>query len=261
MNFEKLPRVEYKKNSLFEVVFQARFPQIIKISSELPVAFQDKLRKNGFPESGTDPQRLPPEIPEEIRKIIATDKVFFFISECGDWKVSLSKDFIALTCDSNYKSFSEFRNKLAIVTKIFDEIYQPSYFNRVGLRYRNLVNNTVLGTKINLKEAIPEHIAPEFHQPIKSDVTTFEKLTQFADKSGHKANVVHVFGTIVGKYGKYQITEGEESYIVDIDCFSEQKIYEVKDALTLSDSFNENVRNIFRWSIGDDIHAAMEPKS
>jgi hypothetical protein len=34
MHFEKFDRVEYKHNILFEVLFQARFPEIMKISQE-----------------------------------------------------------------------------------------------------------------------------------------------------------------------------------------------------------------------------------
>ena len=41
MHFKKFERVEYEKNILFEVVFQARFPEIMKISHEQPVDFQD----------------------------------------------------------------------------------------------------------------------------------------------------------------------------------------------------------------------------
>ena len=36
MHFEEFERVEYKQNILFEVVFQARFPDIMKISQEDP---------------------------------------------------------------------------------------------------------------------------------------------------------------------------------------------------------------------------------
>ena len=54
MRFEEAKRVEYKHNILFNVVFQARFPEIMKIPHEEPAAFQDILRKAGYPETGSN---------------------------------------------------------------------------------------------------------------------------------------------------------------------------------------------------------------
>lgn len=262
MNFKKFDRVEYDRNTLFEVVFQARFPQIMSISTELPSAFQDKIRKMGYPELGKDEPELPADIPDEIRKAILRDKVYSFLSENADWKVSLSKDFVALTCIGNYTNYSDFKGKLERVLNAFDEIYTPSYFTRIGLRYKNIINNTVLeqDDTLDLRQDIPNHIAPEFHEHFGSELTTFEKTAQYTDENGHKAKVIHVFGKVSGQLGKYQVNE-EDSYIVDIDCFSEQKVREVNDALRISDTFNETVRNIFRWSIGQNIHQAMGPKT
>ena len=259
MNFKKYDRVEYERNSLFEVVFQARFPQIIKISNEEPTDFQDTIRKIGYPEYKENSPNLPTEIPDEIRKAIAKEKVYSFLSECGNWNVSLSKDFIALTCNHNYKDYAEFRAKLVEVMNVFHKIYSPNYFTRIGFRYKNLINKSIMGEGLDLKADIPKHIAPEFQEGIKDNLTTFEKVAQYTDEDSHKINVRHVYGTLSGIFGAYQIND-EESYIVDIDCFSEKKIHEVNDAFILSDSFNKNVRNIFRWSIGETIHGVMEPK-
>lgn len=262
MKFKKFERVEYKKNTLFEVVFQARFPQIMTISTELPVEFQDTIRKIGYPESAEEEPRLPIEIPEDIRKTIAREKVYAFLSENADWKISLSKDFIALSCNGVYTNYKEFKDRLEKILDIFNKIYAPSYFTRVGLRYKNIINNSVLekDNEINLRADIPKHIAPEFDEEFKDELTTFEKMTEYTDENGYKARVTHVFGKASGRLGKYQINE-EYSYIVDIDCFAEQKVREVKDALKLSDLFNETVRNIFRWSIGESIHNTMGPKT
>lgn len=262
MKFKEYERVEYNKNTLFEVVFQARFPQIMAISTELPVKFQDTLRKIGYPESETEEPRLPIEIPETIRNAIAREKVYSFLSENADWKVSLSKDFIALTCNGEYTNYADFRRRLEKILAEFNKIYTPSYFTRIGLRYKNVINNTVLGKnkKIDLRANIPKHIAPEFQEEFKDELTSFEKKTQYADKDGYVAKVIHAYGKASGQLGKYQITE-EDSYFVDIDCFTEQKIREVKDALKLSDKFNKTVRDIFRWSIGTTIHNIMEPET
>ncbi len=64
MNFENLDRVEYGKNTLFEVVFQAHFPQIYRIQNERPVEFQETIRNQGYPESKKHQPSLPTDLPE-----------------------------------------------------------------------------------------------------------------------------------------------------------------------------------------------------
>lgn len=261
MHFKNYERVEYNKNTLFEVVFQARFPQIMKISGEQqPEAFQEIIRQKGYPELAIELPNLRTDVPEEIRKLVSQHKIYSFFSEEGDWKVSLSRDFVALTSIGNYLNYAEFKQKLEDVLKIFEDIYNPSYFTRIGLRYQNIINNEVLASDaMDIRAAIPDYIAPELHTDVKDDLVTFEKIIRFEDKNT-KVNVTHAFAKVSGKYGKYQIND-KESFFVDVDCFSEQKTHKVTHAISQCDSFNKNIRNIFRWSIGDDIHKAMEPKT
>ena len=42
--FSNEPRCIYRKNQLAEVICQLRFPEILKISAEAPVAFQEAIR-------------------------------------------------------------------------------------------------------------------------------------------------------------------------------------------------------------------------
>jgi len=260
MNFGKIDRVEYGKNTLFEVVFQARFPELYIIGKENPVEFQELIRKNGYPESRKSRPSMPSDLPEEVRKIVVKDSSYNFLSEEKDWQVTLSANSIALTCLNHYSSYMDFRSRLEKVLDAFSKVYAPSYYTRVGLRYRNIINKVVLGdTDIKIEDCIPKHIAPELMGEVKENVSTFDKFILF-DDGDIKANVATALVVISGKFGKHEINE-EKSYIVDIDGFSENKIYEVEDALARSDSFNENIRNIFRWSITDELHQAMEPKS
>ena len=262
MKFKEYERTEYKTNTLFEVVFQARFPQIIKISSEAPSEFQDIIRKAGYPETKLDTPNLPPDMPEEIRKAIGANKVYCFMSEKGDWQVSLADNFISLACLNSYKNYTDFKKKLKTVLETFCRIYEPSYFNRIGFRYRNLINKIVLpiDDNVNIRDFIPEHIAPELQENIKENVNSFDKTTQFVDIDKNSvANVKHAFAKVSGVFGRTQINK-ELSYIIDIDCFTEHKIHKVADAITKCDEFNGNVRNIFRWSITDELHTTMGPK-
>lgn len=260
MKFDNQARVEYGKNTLFEVVFQARFPGIFKISEGFPVDFQDAIR-DVYPESRIDDPglQLPPNAPEQVRSLLAGDKTFFFLSEQNDWQVSLSKEFIALTCLGRYENYSDFSSRLKKVLITFDSIYKPTYFNRLGLRYRNIINQTVLGLPgVNIKGYIPGYVAPELSGELRPDVAEFRKYVLFDDGES-KAHVGHTLTTVSGKFGAHQINE-EESYIVDIDCFNETRTRGVDDVITKCGIFRQNAWNIFRWSIDSSLHDAMEPR-
>lgn len=261
MKFEKVPRTQYKHNILFEVIFQARFPPILKIANEEPAAFQDIIRKKGFPETKTkksDFFSLPANVPDSIRKAIAGEDEYSFLSEEGDWKASLTKGFIALTC-TNYTDYMEFEKRLTTVLEIFEQVYEPGYFNRIGLRYRNLANAKVLGKKgEDVRKFIPSVIAPELQEPIGDEVEAFEKTVIFSDNLC-SANVRYLFSELSGKFGNYKINN-EISYIIDIDCFTEDKERHVTSVIRKSRLFNEEyVRNIFHAGTTPELRAAMEP--
>lgn len=261
MKFEKVPRTQYKHNILFEVIFQARFPPILKIANEEPAAFQDIIRKKGFPETKTkksDFFSLPANVPDSIRKAIAGEDEYSFLSEEGDWKTSLTKDFIALTC-TNYTDYAKFEERLTTVLEIFEQVYEPGYFTRIGLRYRNLANASVLGKKgEDVRGFIPSVIAPELQEPIGDEVEAFEKTVIFSDNLC-SANVRYLFSELSGKFGNYKIND-EKSYIIDIDCFTEEKERDVTSVIRKSRLFNEEyVRNIFHAGTTSELRAAMEP--
>ena len=256
MNFKETKRVEYQHNILFNVVFQARFPEIMKISQDAPVEFQDIVRKEGYPESGSNIPILPSHIPKELEEMISTDKEFHFFSPEREWQVSLAKNFIALACRGNYRNYADFKGRLENVLQTFYEIYEPSYFTRIGLRYRNIANKIFLPHITKEIEAfIPNHIFPELATPIVADIEILQRKSQFNDGTV-KATVVHVLSKVSGRFGQKRLTN-EKSYIIDVDCFLESNTKGVKDVLTKCDIFKRLNWNIFQWSITDDLRDTM----
>ncbi|MBS0298384.1 MAG: TIGR04255 family protein [Proteobacteria bacterium] len=257
MNFKDVKRAEYKENILFEVVFQARFPEIMRISREEPVDFQDIIRKEGYPESGSNIVSIPKDMPDELKRIITSDKEFFFFSEEMDWQVSLAKNFVALACKGKYSNYDEFKKRLKKILEIFNRIYEPSYFSRIGLRYQNIVNDEILPLNgKNIRDLVPDYIFPELNDEIGKNVKGLEKTIQL-DDGNIKVNVTHALLTVSGKFGQKQISD-KESYIIDIDCFIEEKIRGVDNVLTKCDEFKNNEWNIFQWSITEELRQAMD---
>ncbi len=257
MRFKEIERVVYKHNILFEVLFQARFPEILKISQDIPVEFQDIIRKVGYPELVPDTLLLPSDMPKELKEVVSTAKVFRFFSKERDWEVSLTQNFIALTCHGNYKNYEDYRERLEKVLQIFDNIYEPSYFTRIGLRHKNIANRSSLPhAKQGVETYIPKYIFSELSTPIAADIETLRKISQFSDGET-KANVAHVLSKVSGKFKQKQFTN-EKSYIIDIDCYSESKTEEIEDVLTRCNIFKRLNWNIFQWSITDALRENME---
>ena len=59
-----------------------------------------------------------------------------FISEDGRWKLNLTQGFIALSTLS-YTRWEDFATRLDRPLAQFIQLYQPAFFERIGLRYVN----------------------------------------------------------------------------------------------------------------------------
>ena len=255
MNFENYGPVEYKHNILYQVIFQARFPEIMRIQQELPVVFQDTIRKEGYTETNQSiPSALPGTTPN---RELDGGRLFHFLTEKKDWEVILGTNFISLNCHRDYKNYRDFRKKLEKVLRIFYEIYSPSYFTRLGLMYRNMANKVFLPhlQQISVPSFIPEHIFPVLVTRMANDVLNLQTVSQFDDKE-IKANVTHTLAQASGVFGQRRVTN-ERSYIIDIDCFYERNVGEIDEIFTKCDIFKQLERNIFEWSITDTLRESM----
>lgn len=255
MHFENYEPVQYKHNILFNVVFQARFPEIMRIQHEPPIAFQDAIRKEGYTEiNHSIPATLPGIIPNQALDV---GRLFHFLPEQKDWEITLAQDFIALNCHRNYTNYSQFKEKLEKVLRIFYEIYRPSYFTRIGLMYRNMANGVFLPhlKQISVESFIPEYIFPVLVTPKANDVLSLQTVSQFDDNQ-IKATVTHTLSQISGGFGQRRVTN-EKSYIIDIDCFYDRNVGVIDEIFTKCDLFKQHERNIFEWSITDALREAM----
>ena len=255
MHFENYEPVEYKNNILFNVVFQARFPEIMRIQHEPPIAFQDAIRKEGYTEiNHSIPAPLPGIIPNQALDV---GRLFHFLPEQKDWEVTLGQDLISLNCHRNYRNYSEFKEKLEKVLRIFYKIYRPSYFTRIGLMYRNMANGVFLPhlKQISVESFIPEYIFPVLVTLKANDVLSLQTVSQF-DDTEIKATVTHTLSQVSGVFGQRQVTN-EKSYIIDIDCFYDRNVGVIDEIFTRCDLFKQLERNIFEWSITDALREAM----
>ena len=139
MLFAQYERYQYARPPLVEVICQLRFPTILAIGAQEPAAFQEAVRRD-FPQYAARQEQLPPKVVRkgntaslEPQKPITN---YNFVSQDGRWKLNLTQNFIALST-VGYQRWEDFATRLDQPLAQFIQIYQPAYFERIGLRYVN----------------------------------------------------------------------------------------------------------------------------
>ena len=120
-------RYAYGKSQLIEVICQLRFPTILSIDTREPADFQETVRA-AFPRYQCQVEKLPGVNGAPARTV----NNHTFISEDGGYKLSLTKDFIALST-MRYTHWEDFAARLDEPLGQFIKIYRPNCFDRVGL--------------------------------------------------------------------------------------------------------------------------------
>ena len=150
MPFPEIERVIYSTSPLVEVVCELQFPPILKISADEPYDFQERVRR-AYPKfAATTPvDPLPQDAPDFLRPLLqatfqdtslsAGARKYHFSDPNDEWEIVLSREAISLTTTA-YTRWERFLASLVdIVNHLFD-LYEPSYFSRIGLRYKDLLS-------------------------------------------------------------------------------------------------------------------------
>ncbi|MDC0935901.1 TIGR04255 family protein [Pirellulales bacterium] len=254
--FPHSERVIYARNTLARVICQVRFPAILRISAEAPADFQDAVR-DSFPLFGTKTrQNLPHTLPPEFASLLAgnptvSDSAYDFTSNDGEWKLSLSKEFLALTT-TRYTRWEDFRGRLRGPLDALEKVYKPAFFDRVGLRYLNVIDPAKLELQTKWGDLIKPHIL---------GVLSDEQICGRVEGCGQDVLIS------IGEQSAVKLQHGlgineEKSgivYLIDADYFTTQRL-EVDNATQKLDEFNQESGKLFRWCITDQLHTAMEPK-
>ena len=262
MLFPDVKKVIYKKNPLDRVICQLRFPPILRIDVEPPVEFQDCVRKElpNYSEKIELTMRVPSipqdRLPHELlnEPLHTTDtKNHEFSSEDGLWKINLTRTFIALST-SRYETWKDFKQKLEIPLRTLINVYSPSHFSRIGLRYRDVLQRSTLGlddvswTALLQPQILGVLVDPEIEQSVQN----MESVYTISLPDGESAVQVST-----------QLTQdrnaSEVCYVIDSDFFKASKTL-TDNAIGRLDDFNKHAFRLFRWCITERLHKSMEPE-
>ena len=259
--FSQEPRCLYRANQLGEVICQLRFPEILTIGANVPVAFQEAIRDE-YPQYSAHKENPAPRIIGTPGNLTLENQPstinYQFVSADGAWRVNLTSKFISLAC-SRYTCWEDFARRLDKPLAAFIKVYKPAYFERVGLRYLNFISRKAL----NL-EGVPfrDLIAPCYLGPL-SDEEVNEAASsrcnvdaELAIRGGCRVKL-HAGPGLVKRNGQ---SDQEVKFIFDQDLFLAGKVPMNMTTGALQ-TLHAQAYSIFRGAITDTLHDAMEPET
>ena len=257
-------RFLYTRSPLVEVICQLRFPTILTISAKEPAEFQEAIRgeypqfaaRQEFPLPkvngvGTPNANLQPQAP-------VTN--YNFVSADGKWKVNLTADFIALSTMA-YTRWEEFAQRLDILLAHFIRIYQPAWFERMGLRYLNAFSRKAVGMEGLLWDDLIRSQWLGILEEPDVDEAAVTKCSVDVDtllSDGCRLKVHAGPGMIRKNIPGQAAPGGEARFILDCDVSTNGKLEPAHIPAKLEDMHTWADR-LFRGSITRELHDAMGP--
>ena len=268
MPFPPSPREIYEVNPLNEVICQLRYPPILKISSESPSQFQDAVRIkyskysiNSSPKAlglGNLGLQMPAEIVEALKSVPlfamgGAAEHHFSIDDESRW-ISLAQEFLALT-ERQYNRWEDFRAELVSAEKVFNQVYEPSHYNRIGLRYVDVL----MRSRFELPDTPwSEFLNPSFigvlgDEHVADDVREIqvECTLHIPDVEGGQVHIRHGL--------RRTEEENEQVYLIDAD-FHTGRRSDTNGAFEVLDKFNKWSGQLFRWATTDRLRDSLGSK-
>ena len=258
--FSQEERCIYGRNMLLEVICQLRFPDILKIEAQEPYAFQDAIRGE-YPQYAKKVEQLPPQPVGGKLQPQGTVNNYQFISADGHWKVSLTKNFIALSTHA-YTRWEEFAKRLDRILAAFIQAYQPAYFSRVGLRYINAFRREELElADTPWRELIQSGYLGLMGDDDAQESAFFknEQSITAAMPGGAKYNIKCGPGTLRKVNNQTHQSQEQKVFMLDLDLFMEGNT-PMSHAVPALNVVHGNAGSLFRGAITDTLHEAMQPE-
>jgi len=136
----------------------------------------------------------------------------------------------------------------------FVKLYSPSFYSRLGLRYRDVIRRSILNLiDVNWSDLLqPSIIGLLGNKDLEGQIEDFV------------SNTVLDLGEL---YSKVRIQTGfitignleEKGYFIDSDFHTNEKTA-INDSIYTLEYYNECSSRLIRWCITEKLHNAMEPK-
>lgn len=255
MLFSTNDRYTYANSPLIETICQIRFPTILSIGSTTPAQFQEAIRED-FPRYAAKEEQQPPRVVNGKLEQVPPITNYTFISTDGLWKINLTQNFIALST-LRYGHWEEFAQKLDKILALFIQIYQPAFFERIGLRYINAISRNRLGLQDELwDDLINSPFIGILDQPDVDETQTAKCALDVELNLGDNRHLkLHAGPGILGN-GKQ---DPEPKFILDNDFSVIEKEIPIQRLAEDLNVLHDYAVRIFNAAITRELHDAMGP--
>lgn len=245
-------RVTYDRNTLAEVIFQARFGRVLKVDADLPVKFQEAI-------SSTHPIL---EVEEGIQINLGVaqagaavqTKTYKFFSATRSEFISLNSSFVAFTTQK-YTTWEQFRAVAESALRALQDVYGIDTFLRLGLRYLNVIDRGTLGVSNEpwnslLSSSALAWVADEHCEKWAKSCQT--------DAVYHCDPVTcHIRSGLISAENNPQSV----AFLLDADYYVEStRTGDAPKILGQVDELNSYSGPFFRWCITPKLHALLGPR-
>lgn len=242
-------RVMYNKSPLAEVIYQLRYPTILSINASDPVAFQERVREK-FPYYRKIVNNNEIEI-NGIKQSLGKEVNHEFVSQDKGTKINLTSSFIAIS-SKKYERWELFYDVIEDIRVVFESVYRPQFYIRIGLRYQNIIDRQRLGLQDKgWVELIRPHILGTIKEDNQNSLKQWLVNCEFSDQeSGVQTRQVFQLSQKVGDTNLVMV--------FDCDYFTVGNIPS-NSILSTSSLLHEKSSTFIRSAITPELHNAMEP--
>jgi uncharacterized protein (TIGR04255 family) len=259
MPFPDVPRVIYEVNPLETVICQLRFSPILKIDTEVPAGFQEEIREDYPFYESKSPLQLPAGLPPNLAQMIVADlplggqKIHNFISKDRGWSLNLRRDFLTLTCRV-YERWEIFRKQLNGPFEALQRQYNPPFFTRIGLRYRDMIRRSQLQlADVPWSELLRPWICSVLAEPETAKHVQGAQ-TMFVLNLPEETSQVQVWSGLVLDGQSNEIV-----FLIDADFYTTEQQTEPSHVFERLNILHRYAGRFFRWCITDRLDEAMRP--
>ena len=242
-----MTRVKYLKSTLQEVIYQIRFPKILKLLGEAPAAFQELIIRD-YPIYSVQKNETIVEVNGKQQQQL-NENNHCFISESGRTKINLTSSFIAVST-LEYQRWEAFRKEVENVLNRFYACYTIPGVQRIGLRYKNIITRSKLGLE---KEPWSELLDASVLGPlsVRDDIVSYKTFFEFKNSDDSYTN------------RHYELvreqSSGELSLMLDCDYYY-TGFYMPNDVICHSDKLHDLSQKFIEESHKELLLTAMQPQ-
>lgn len=262
MPFPESDREIYERNPLKEVICQFRFPTILQITAEIPTAFQNEIRKE-YPIYTEQPPEIsaPPEIASLIKSLPIPkgiqQPVHKFSNEDETRFISLNQGFLGFS-DRDYRRWESFKDSVQAAEEAFRLVYEPAFYTRIGLRYRDVIDREELELSKNpwrdlLNSSLIGTLGADGFSEEEIGEVQSQILLRLQEVPGGVVRIQH---------GLNKLPDTQESvYLIDSDFYLDRQRSNPDHAFETLGKFNRLGGRLFRWAITPELRRALGPSS